>query len=395
MLAGTATPRKEEEYPLKEARRHGSGRRFALHSHCARRGGSPDMAKLLASSTAAAQVVAASDTIPTDRPSQPLGAAGGAGSTGALGSLGSLGSDTALGSAGCAEAAGSAGAAGAVGDMAEMTKPGITLMVVLTSALGYLLAGGTALSWQLVATLVGTGLVAAGASVLNQFWERGTDALMRRTAGRPLPAGRLDPDVALLLGVGLGIAGLLELALAVNALTSALGAVALAGYVFVYTPLKKVSSLATVVGAIPGALPPMMGWCAVRGEIGLAAWVLFGILFFWQMPHFLAIAWLCREDYARGGFPMLPVIDPAGTWTARQSVLYGAALVPVSLLPSLLGLAGRLYFAGALLLGLAYLGFCLGFARHRSTVGARRLMFASLLYLPAVLMVLLLDRVIA
>jgi protoheme IX farnesyltransferase len=283
----------------------------------------------------------------------------------------------------------------AIADLLAMTKPGITLMVTLTAALGFLLAGGALVSWQLAATLLGTMLVAAGASVLNQFWEREPDALMRRTAGRPLPAGRLDPDLALLFGVALGIAGLLELALAVNALTAALGAAALAGYVFVYTPLKRRSSLATVVGAIPGALPPMMGWCAVRGEIDLAAWALFGILFFWQMPHFLAIAWLCREDYARAGFPMLPVLDPGGSWTGRQSVLYGAALVPVSLLPSLLGLTGRIYFGGALALGVAYLGFCLAFASRRSTGGARRLMFASLLYLPAVLIAMLLDRLAA
>jgi protoheme IX farnesyltransferase len=236
--------------------------------------------------------------------------------------------------------------------------------------------------------------VAAGASVLNQFWERVPDALMRRTAGRPLPAGRIDPDLALLAGVGLGVAGLIELAWAVNALTAALAALALAGYVFVYTPLKRVSSLATVVGAVPGALPPMMGWCAVRGEVDLAAWVLFGILFFWQMPHFLAIAWICREDYARGGFPMLPVIDPGGVWTARQSILYGAALVPVSLLPSLLGLTGRLYFGGALALGVAYLGFCLAFAHRRSTAAARRLMLSSLLYLPAILLAMLADRLL-
>src|SRR5260370_1206777 len=234
--------------------------------------------------------------------------------------------------------------------------------------------------------------VAAGASVLNQFWEREPDALMRRTAGRPLPAGRLDPDLALLLGVSLGIAGLLELALAVNALTAALGAAALAGYVFVYTPLKKRSSLATVVGAIPGALPPMMGWCAVRGEVDLAPRALFGILFFWQIPHFLAIAWLCREAYARAGFPLLPVLDPGGAWTGRQSVLYGAALVPVSLLPSLLGLTGRIYFGGALALGVAYLGFCLAFARRRSTARPRPPRLPSLLYLPAVFAGLLLDR---
>lgn len=301
----------------------------------------------------------------------------------------------ALGGHPAAATAGAAYALPAWADLVEMIKPGITAMVVLTSALGFLLAGGALISWQMAATLLGTALVASGASALNQFWERGTDALMVRTAGRPLPAGRLDPDVGLLLGVGLSIAGLLELALAVNAITAALGAAALAGYVFAYTPLKKVSSLATVVGAVPGALPPMMGWCAVRGEIDLAAWALFGILFFWQMPHFLAIAWLCREDYARGGFPMLPVIDPGGAWTARQCVLYGAALVPVSLLPSLLGLAGRVYFGGALVFGLVYLGFGLAFARQRSNGAARRLMLASLLYLPAILLVMLVERLAA
>jgi protoheme IX farnesyltransferase len=293
-----------------------------------------------------------------------------------------------------AAAAPRAAAVNLAADLIEMTKPGISLMVLVTAALGYLLAGGALLSWQCGATLAGTWLVAAGASVLNQFRERASDALMRRTASRPLPAGRLDPDLALLFGVLLGVCGLLELALAVNALTAALGAVALAGYVFVYTPLKKLSSLSTVVGAIPGAVPPMMGWCAVRGELDLAAWALFGILFFWQMPHFLAIAWLCREDYARGGFPMLPVIDPGGTWTGRQSVLYGAALVPVSLLPSLLGLTGRLFFWGALALGLAYLGYCLAFARDRSTRRARQLMLASLLYLPAVLVVMAAERLL-
>jgi protoheme IX farnesyltransferase len=283
-----------------------------------------------------------------------------------------------------------------IADLGEMTKPGITLMVVLTAGLGFLLAGGETFSfWLLVHTLLGTGLVSGGASVLNQVLERETDALMRRTADRPLPGGRLDPDTALFFGVLLAVTGLVELALAVNLLTALLGAVALTGYVFVYTPLKRVSSLATVIGAVPGAIPPMMGWSAVRNEIDLAAWVLFGILFFWQLPHFLAIAWLCREDYARGGFPMLPVLDPEGTRTGRQSVLYGAALVPVSLLPSLLGLMGEVYFAGALAFGLVYLGFSVGFARVRSNPGARRLMLASLVYFPALLLVMLLDRVIS
>jgi heme o synthase len=282
-------------------------------------------------------------------------------------------------------------------DLAEMTKPGITLMVVLTAGLGFLLAEGGSGAFSfilLVHTLLGTGLVSAGASVLNHVLERDTDALMRRTAARPLPAGRMDPDVALLFGVGLGIAGLAELALAVNLLTALLGAVALAGYVFVYTPLKRVSSLATVVGAVPGAIPPMMGWSAVTGRVDLAAWVLFGILFFWQMPHFLAIAWLCRADYASAGFPMLTVRDPEGSRTARQVILYGAALVPVSLAPAALGLLGGVYLAGALALGLAYLGFGAAFARYRSTAEARRLMLASILYLPAVLLAMLLDRIL-
>jgi len=281
-------------------------------------------------------------------------------------------------------------------DLKEMSKPGITLMVVLTAGLGFLLAGGEKFSFVLlVATLVGTGLVSAGASVLNQVLEREPDALMRRTANRPLPAGRMDPDTALLFGVTVAVAGLAELALAVNLMTALLGAAALTGYVFVYTPLKRITSLATIVGAVPGAIPPMMGWSAVRGRLDPAAWVLFGILFFWQMPHFLAIAWLCREDYARGGFPMLTVSDTTGSRTARQMILYGVALIPVSLLPSVLGLMGTLYFVCALILGLVYLGFSFGFARTRSNSGARWLMLSSILYLPAILLIMLLDRLVA
>jgi heme o synthase len=281
-------------------------------------------------------------------------------------------------------------------DFWEMTKPGITLMVTLTAGLGFLLAEQNRFSFLLlVHTLLGTALISAGASVLNQVLEREPDALMQRTANRPLPAGRMNPDVALSFGVLLAILGLVELTLAVNLLTALLGAMALAGYVFVYTPLKRISSLATVIGAIPGAIPPMMGWSAVRNELDPAAWVLFGILFFWQLPHFLAIAWLCREDYARGGFPMLPVLDPEGVRTGRQAILYGAALVPVSLLPSLLGLMGTVYFVGALAFGLVYLGFAFAFAQTRSNPGARRLMFASLLYFPGLLLVMLLDRVVS
>jgi protoheme IX farnesyltransferase len=281
-------------------------------------------------------------------------------------------------------------------DFWEMTKPGITLMVVLTAGLGFLLAEQGSFQFLLLLhTLIGTGLISAGGSVLNHVLERDTDALMARTANRPLPTGRMNPDVALSFGVLLAVVGLVVHAPAGYQVTAQRGAVAIAGYVFVNTPLKRVSSLATVIGAVPGAIPPMMGWSAVRNEMDAAAWVLFGILFFWQLPHFLAIAWLCREDYARGGFPMLPVLDPEGVRTGRQAILYGAALVPVSLLPSLLGLMGTIYFVGALAFGLAYLGFSFAFAQARSNPGARRLMLASLLYFPALLLIMLLDRVVS
>ncbi|MDX1503323.1 MAG: heme o synthase [Thermoanaerobaculia bacterium] len=286
-------------------------------------------------------------------------------------------------------------APGMAADLLDLTKPRINLMVVVTAAIGLLLGGGSSLSLELaVHALLGTSLVAAGGSALNHLLERETDALMRRTAGRPLPAGRLSPDLALLFGVGLASLGLLELAIFVNLLTALIGAAAFAGYVLVYTPLKRVTSLATLVGAVPGALPPVMGWTAARGDLEPGAWVLFGILFLWQLPHFLAIAWLCREDYARAGFPMLPVREPDGRSTARQALLYTLALVPVSLLPSALGLSGAPYFLGALVLGLVFLGFGVAFSARSSTGSARRLLLASVLYLPAVLVVMLVDRVL-
>ncbi|MGB5402026.1 MAG: heme o synthase, partial [Thermoanaerobaculia bacterium] len=220
-------------------------------------------------------------------------------------------------------------------DLVELTKPRITLMVVLTALIGVLLSSGGSVDWGLaIHALFGTGLVAAGSAALNHVLERDLDALMERTADRPLPAGRMHPDTALLFGVGLAVAGLLELTLAVNLLTALLGAIALAGYIFVYTPMKRISSLATVVGAIPGALPPLMGWTAVSDRLELGGVVLFAILFLWQLPHFLAIAWMCREDYSRAGIPVLPVVEPDGRSTARQMLLYGAALLPVSLMPT-------------------------------------------------------------
>lgn len=278
-------------------------------------------------------------------------------------------------------------------DLIELAKPRITLMVVLTTAVGFLLAGADPFpALRFLHTIFGTALIAAGASTLNQVWEHRTDALMRRTESRPLPAGRMSVDSALLFGVVLALAGMADLALFVNLLTALLGGLTLAGYVFLYTPLKRVTSLATVVGAVPGAMPPLMGWTAVRDGFDPGAWVLFGILFLWQMPHFLAIAWIYREDYARGGYPMLPVVDPSGVSTGRQALLYCAALLPVSLLPSLFGLTGPIYLGAALVLGIGLLGYCWEFARALSQPAARKLMMASVLYLPAILLLMVFDR---
>lgn len=282
----------------------------------------------------------------------------------------------------------------------ELTKPRITFMVLVTTAAGFLLgqgiqatSGGLPLA-LLFHVLAGTGLVASSASALNQVLERELDAKMRRTAGRPLPSGRLDPDRALAFAVVLGMAGLVWLAAAVNLLTAVLGAVTLAAYVFVYTPMKRVSSLSTVVGAAPGAMPPVMGWAAYTGELGPGAWALFGILFFWQLPHFLAIAWMYRADYAAAGFPMLPVIEPDGASTARQSILWSAALIPLSLLPSALGLTGAVYAVGAVALGLGYLAASVTFGRDRTGLAGRRLLLVSVVYLPGILGAMLADRVL-
>ena len=285
----------------------------------------------------------------------------------------------------------------------ELTKPRITFMVLVTTAVGFVLGQGIladvgpaagALPLALFFhTLIGTGLVASSASALNQVLERRLDARMRRTADRPLPSGRLDVVPALIFALATGALGLAWLAVAVNPLTAVLGAATLLSYVLVYTPMKRVSSLSTVVGAAPGAMPPVMGWAACTGELGPGAWALFGILFFWQLPHFLAIAWMYRADYERGGMPMLPVLDPGGSRTGRQAVLYAAALVPVSLLPTPLGLTGIVYFVGALALSLFFLHTSWVFQRERTNAAARRLLLVSVTYLPAILAVMLLDRV--
>ena len=278
-------------------------------------------------------------------------------------------------------------------DFVQLAKPRITLMVMLTAGIGLLMAAGQTPPLGLaIALLAGTGLVAAAGSALNHHWERESDRLMERTANRPLPAGRMHPDVALGFGLGLAVIGLLLLALGASLLSAALGLVALFGYVLVYTPLKRVTSLATIVGAVPGAIPPMMGWTAAGGGLDAGAWALFGILFFWQLPHFLAIAWICRDDYERAGMPVFTVADSGGVRTGRQMVLWAAALVPVSLLPALLGLAGPAYLIGALLLGLALVAVSMGFLRRHSGAAARRLLLASVVYLPAVLVILVVDR---
>lgn len=279
-------------------------------------------------------------------------------------------------------------------DLAELVKSRIAGMVAVTCAAGFVLGSRGSIDGSLLLhALAGTVLVAMGGGALNQVLEREVDARMRRTADRPIPGGRIGADAALALGVLLSLSGLLYLTVAVNLLTALLGAATLAGYLFVYTPLKRVSSLATVVGAVPGAVPPVMGWTAARGTLDPGAWALFGILFLWQLPHFLAIAWMYREDYARGGFPLLTVRDPEGRRTGRQAMLWAAALVPVSLAPSALGLTGAVYFLGALALTLGFLGFAVAFERERSRAAARRLLLVSVLYLPAILAVMLADRV--
>jgi protoheme IX farnesyltransferase len=278
-------------------------------------------------------------------------------------------------------------------DFVTLTKPRVNVLVVMTTLIGlYLGAAGTVDPWLLVHTAVGTALVASGAAALNQVFERETDRLMRRTCFRPLPAGRLGLPEARGFALILSAAGLIELAIGANPLTAAVALATLATYALVYTPLKKVTSLSTVVGAIPGALPPMIGWAAATRSLPIEAWTLFSIVFFWQMPHVLAVSWMYREDYERAGIRVLPVIEPDGASTARQAVAYAAALVPISLLPTLIGLAGGLYFAIALVLGVGLVILSVRFARDRSRVGARRLFMASLLYLPVLWTVLVLNR---
>ena len=277
-------------------------------------------------------------------------------------------------------------------DFFELTKPRITFLVLVTTAVGYAVALSSGFDpAAFAALLAGTALVSGGASALNQYWEREADARMRRTSSRPLPSGRLAPGDALGFGLLVSAAGFALLA-TVNGLTYFLGVAALSSYVLAYTPLKRVTPLCTVVGAIPGAIPPMMGWAAARGSLDAGAWGLFSLLFLWQLPHFLAIGWMYREDYERGGFPMLPVLDREGGSTARQAVLSCAALLPVTVLAGALVSARTFYLLGVLVLGGIFLGGALRFAIRKSRESARGLFLISILYLPAVLALMVFDR---
>jgi len=275
----------------------------------------------------------------------------------------------------------------------ELTKPGITRLVVVTAAAGYYLGSrGPFDLTRLINTLLGTALVAAGSSALNQVRERGIDALMNRTRGRPLPSGRVTPRAAALFSWTAAILGVAYLAWRVNLLTAALALLTLVSYVFLYTPLKQRTSLNTLVGAVPGALPVVGGWTAAGGTLDTSALVLFWILFLWQLPHFLALAWLYREDYRRGGLAMLSLEDESGKSTARMAFLYACTLLPVSLLPTLVGLTGAVYFFGALLLGLGYAGMSLLLLREASHRVARGLFFSSIIYLPLLLTLMVIDK---
>lgn len=274
----------------------------------------------------------------------------------------------------------------------ELTKPRITFLIVLTSAAGFCLAGGKVDYVALATAMFGIALLSSGIATLNQYLERDLDRLMRRTADRPLPSGKLAPWEALCFGAGLTVLAEVYLAVLVNPLSALLGLTVIAGYLCAYTPLKTRSSFSTMVGAFPGAVPPLIGWAAARGTIGVEAWVLFAILFLWQFPHFLAIAWMYREDYGRAGILMLPVVEPEGRVTGQQILVYTLMLLPVSLLPTLLGTSGRIYFVGAIVLGLSFLCASVRAAFSKSRQQARQLLLASVIYLPLLFGLMVFDR---
>jgi heme o synthase len=283
--------------------------------------------------------------------------------------------------------------ASTLGDYLELTKPRLNLLVVVTSAGGFYLAspGGPSLA-GIAAASIGTALVAGGAAVLNQVAERDTDALMDRTRSRPLPSDRVTAEDARWFGAALAAAGVLLLGTATTVLAALLALATIIIYLAIYTPLKRRSPLATLVGAVPGALPPLIGWTAARGTATAGGWALFAIVFLWQIPHFMAIAWMYRDDYRKARFPMLPVIEPEGRRTGRQAVLYALALIPVSLTPTLAGVSGVAYFWIALVLGVLLFGLAIRFWSLRSDAAARQLFFGTISYLPLIWAAMMFDH---
>ena len=282
-----------------------------------------------------------------------------------------------------------------IGVYLELTKPGIVRMVLITAAAGFFMASGLPLDLMLLLhTLFGMGLVASGACALNEYVERAADARMKRTVSRPIPSGRMTPLVALRFSWAISLLGLLHLLVFVDALTAALVALTHASYVFVYTPLKKRTWLATLVGAVPGALPILAGSVAASGRVTAPGLALFGILFLWQMPHFYSLAWLYREDYARGGFRMITTEDPTGVRTGRQIVLFGGALLLVSVIPALLGVSGAFYLIGAIAFGSVFMALGIAMAMRRDDRRALRLFLASVTYLPLLLITMVVDRIL-
>jgi protoheme IX farnesyltransferase len=279
-------------------------------------------------------------------------------------------------------------------DYYELTKPRMNFLVVITTMVGYYVATRGQIHWPLLmCLLVGTALCAAAASALNQYIERDLDALMSRTRNRPLVTGRIAPAHSLVFALALAALGVVLLATTVNVLTAGLGLLTIAGYVFVYTPLKRHTTLNTVIGAVPGAIPPVMGFTAAQDSVTPAAIAVFAILFFWQMPHFLAIAILYRNDYRAAGFKMLPCVDGDLVTTSRMILLYSVALIPVTLVPTMIGAAGAIYFFCAILMGMAFLSFGVSCAVSRSREDARKLFFASIVYLPLLLAAMMYDKI--
>jgi protoheme IX farnesyltransferase len=275
-----------------------------------------------------------------------------------------------------------------------LTKPDVSFLVLMTTAAGYYMGARGAVDWlHLVQTVFATMLIAAGTAALNHYIERDSDRFMRRTASRPLPSGQLQPREALWFGVILSLAGALDLYFTAGFLSAALGVLTCLSYLLAYTPLKKRTVWATAIGAFPGAIPPMIGWVAATGTLDRGAWLLFAILFLWQFPHFYAIAWMYREDYARAGILMLPVVDREGTRTFRQIILTAVALVGVSLLPAIIGLAGVRYFFGALVVSTALVQVCLWASSSRTNVRAKWLMHATVLHIPLLLGLMVYDKI--